>query len=217
MPTYSVEKIQHLIPKDVAAGCTGDYSFTEADMRVALALFQRYVPRNVLDFGVNWGSTADFLLHRCPWIDHWVGVDLEPDLFPERGIVPKQAGHLAAHDSRFDLILTDETVVDFQRDFSELILDWERREDVFDCIIVDANHTEAGTRRDTEACERFAAKNCLWLWHDYNVDSRQAPMGRPFGVKAYLDSLIAQGRPINVPDETDRDPWQCCSLAWEIR
>lgn len=210
MPSYSVAEMLATVPPNCAAGAMGDYSLTEKDMAVALALFREHHPATVLDFGVNAGNTAAFLLAQCPWIDLWVGVDLRPELFPQRGIVPQEAGHLAHRDVRFGLVLTDETVADFQAQVAAVGVK-------FSAIIIDANHTEAGTRRDTEAAERFAASPCLWLWHDYNVDSRQAPMGRPFGVKPYLDGLIAQGRDIHVPDEEDRNPWACCSLAWEIR
>lgn len=210
MPTYSVAELLAETPENIAAGAMGDYSLTERDMRVALALFNRHKPRNVLDFGCNWGNTAALVLANCPFVELWLGVDLRPELFPKRGIVPQEAGHLARHDPRFRLILTDETVDDLQRQLCGLGL-------TFDAILMDANHEEAPTRRDTEACEPFAASPCLWLWHDYNVDSRQQPTGRPFPVKAYLDRLIAAGRPIMVPDEADRHPWRCVSLAWEVR
>lgn len=210
MPSYSVDELLAETPLNIAAGRMNDYSLTEKDMRVALALFHQYEPKTVLDFGVNDGSTAAFLLEHCPWIKHWVGVDLRPELFPTRGIVPKQAGRLAAHDGRYSSLLTDETVDDFQRRLTEL--GWR-----FDCIIMDANHEDWATKRDTDACEPFAAKPCLWLWHDYNVDSRQAPAGRPFGVLGYIDDLNAGERNIHTPDEKDRDPWRCCSLAWENR
>lgn len=28
--------------------------------------------------------------------------------------------------------------------------------------------------------------------------------------------FFVQGHPIMFPDEVDRDPWRCCSLAWEV-
>ncbi|MCZ2074149.1 MAG: class I SAM-dependent methyltransferase [Bryobacterales bacterium] len=210
MPTYCVEDFLATVPESMATGRMGDFSLTEKDMRVALALFRLYKPKRVLDFGCNQGHTASFLLENCPWIELWVGVDLKPEMFPQRGIVPKLAGRLARGDDRFHAVLTDETIPDMARQL--LMNGWSK----FDAIIMDANHEDWATKRDTEGCEPHAASPCLWLWHDYNVESRQHSNGKPFSLKGYLDSLERQGHPIMFPDEVDRDPWRCCSLAWEV-
>jgi hypothetical protein len=211
MPPYPVRALLDAVPAEVAASAQmGDYSLTERDMRVAAALFATYWPMHVLEVGVCQGHTAAFLLDNFGSIREYVGVDRRPDLFPHCGIVPKYAGQRARRDDRFSCILTDESVEDLQRQLKAL----GHR---FDCIIMDANHTEAGTRRDTEAVWPWSAYECLWIWHDYNVESRQNPTGKVFGVKPYIDGLIAQGRKIMTPDEVDRDPWKCVSLAWEVR
>jgi len=219
MSDYSVKEILSQTDERIAAGAMGDYSLTEKDMRVALALFRQFRPETVLDFGVNEGHTADFLLKHCPWIKLWVGVDLLPEKFPERGIVPKVAGRLATGDPRFCSLLTDETIGDFQVKVAKLIAGQPGRPAAagfFDCVIIDANHEDWATKRDTEGTAPYLRKGGLWLWHDYNVESRQNPNARVFGVKGYLDGLIAAGRQIKTPDEADRDPWTCCSLAWEM-
>jgi len=210
MPRYHVDDLLCTVPSCLAEGRMGMYSLTERDMLVALALFRIYRPKRVLDFGCNEGDTASFLLEQCPGITLWVGVDLKPEMFQHRGIVPKVAGHLARGDDRFHAVLTDETIQDMARQLNEN--GWTE----FDAIIMDANHEDWATQRDTEGCEPFAASPCLWLWHDYNVESRYGSVGKPFGVKKYIDKLMRQGRTIMVPDETDRDPFKCVSIAWEV-
>ncbi len=216
MPTYHVEDLA--APPDVidATGRGADpernpYGLTDKDLAVCLGLFTRFGPEAVLEFGVNLGHTAAFLLEHCPWIRLYVGVDLIPERFPSRGIVPSHAGALAAGDPRFHAVLTDETIAYLVRVLQAAGWNW------FDCILLDADHEYPGTKRDTEGTDLFLRQGGLRLWHDYNVQSRQQPTGRPFSEKRYLDELIAAGRAIHVPDETDRDPWRCCSIAWELK
>jgi len=215
MPAYSVKTLLSLVPEGTfVSQKMGDYSLTEKDMRVALALCREFRPHNVLEFGVCQGHTAKFLLDNCPGIMYYVGIDLLPDKFPKRGIVPKQAGALVSGRPAYNRILTDETVGDFTCKLGRWLRSTYQEE--FDCIIMDANHEDWATKRDTDACAPYMKPGGLWLWHDYNVESRQHPNGKVFGVKRYLDGLIAEGRRIMTPDEEDRDPWKCCSLAWEI-
>jgi predicted O-methyltransferase YrrM len=220
MPTYSVSDLLSETSDDIAAGRMNPYSLTEKDMRVLLALVNMHRPKRVLDFGINEGSTAAFILDHCPWIEEWVGIDLIPEKFPERGIVPKQAGWKAAKHPQLKIVLTDETVGDFKQKMEKHIagdrccgVDVK----VFDLAILDANHEEWPTQRDTEACECFLKPGGLKVWHDVNVVSRQHSNGKPFPLIHYINRLIANGRNIMVPDEQDRDPWKCCSLAWEVR
>ena len=209
MPTYDVSALAASIPPAHVAGRMGKFSLTELDLRVALALFNLYRPARVLEFGVNQGETAKCLLDHCPWIESYVGVDLRRECFPDRwGIVPEVAGAAARSDPRFEAVLTDGTEWDFHRQAVPL--------SPFDCILMDADHDEDPTRRDTESCSQLAGRPCLWLWHDYNVRSRANPGGPIWGVKACLDGLAARGRTIWTPDQADRDPWACCSLAWEL-
>ena len=212
MASYNVAQILSLMDEHGQPEM-GDYSFTPKDMLVALALFKVHQPSRVLEFGVCQGHTAAFLLSRCPFVEQYVGVDLRPELFRNRGIVPRVAGKLAIHDARFSTLLTDESVEDFERQL--------RGEGIghhwFDCIIIDANHEDWATKRDTEACDSLLTPGGMWLWHDYDVESRQHSNGRPFTLKRYLDDLISGGRRIRTPVDTDRDPWTCCSLAWEVK
>ena len=210
---YGVKERLTATPDYVAAGQMNDYSLTETDMRVALSLIREHRASRILEFGVNEGSTASFLLKWMPEITDYVGVDLVPKLFPQRGIVPNCAGWRVGDDPRFRVVLTDETVADFQRKTTELV----GGESYFDCIIMDANHEDWATKRDTEACDLFLKRGGLWLWHDYGVVSRQHSNGKPFSLIHYLDDLIAKGRMIMTPDDHPRDPWKCCSLAWEIK
>jgi predicted O-methyltransferase YrrM len=211
VPLYNVQSYLDKTPPAIARGWMGDYSLTEDDLRVALELFCEQEPRRVLEFGVNQGHTAAFLLHHCAFIESYIGVDLEPDLFPTRGIVPQIAGDLALGDPRYSTVLTDETIPTLRRILKQ------RGDQEFDCIIIDANHSEPGTRRDTEGCDPLLRTGGLWIWHDDNVGSRQDPNVKRFGVKDYLDKLEAAGRTIWRPDQTDRNPWACVSLAFEIK
>jgi predicted O-methyltransferase YrrM len=209
MPIYDVVPLLAKNPSHIAAGRMNDYSLTEKDLLVVLALFQEYKPRRILEFGVNEGSTASFLLENCPFIELYVGVDLIPERFPMRGIVPKKAGWRVGDDPRYESVLTDETVEDFKRK----IADYR----AFDAIIMDANHEDWATLRDTEACEPFLRSGGLLLWHDYGVESRQHSNGKPFSLIHYLNALEASGRKIMFPNDQPRNPWECVSIAWEVK
>src|SRR5574343_15454 len=117
MPLYDVAALVARNPE--AAGGFGAnpadnlYGLTAQDLLVVLALFQEHRPKRVLEFGVNHGDTAAFLLGQCPWIELYCGVDLDPKQFGDRGIVPKQAGDKATGDARFVAVLTNETVPGF--------------------------------------------------------------------------------------------------------
>jgi len=211
MATYDVNQILHLT-QNVPQPVMGDFSLTPRDMLVALALFRIHQPRRVLEFGVCQGHTATFLLQHCPFIEKYVGVDLIPELFPERGIVPRIAGDLATTDSRFEVVLTNETVGDFARN-----VEARYGHEHFDAAIMDANHEDWATKRDTEAVAPFLNIGGLWLWHDYDVESRQHSDGKPFGLIHYLNDRMASGHMIHTPEDIDRDPWTCCSIAWEIQ
>jgi predicted O-methyltransferase YrrM len=186
-----------------------DFSLTEADLRVALALCNEHQPKRVLEFGVNEGNTAAFLLKHCPFIEEYVGVDLVPELFPNRGIVPKKAGWRVGDDPRYRSVLTDETVGDFHNKMAG--------QGEFDLLVMDANHEDWATKRDTEACWRYLRPGGLCLWHDYGVESRQHSNGKPFSLIHYIDALIASGRQIMTPDDLPRDPWRCVSIAYEVK
>src|SRR5574340_1077637 len=115
MPIYSVFQLATPARLVVAAGRGANsernpYGLTDRDLAVVLGLFENRRPEVVMEFGVNRGHTAAFLLARCPWIRLYVGVDLIPERFPQRGIVPRVAGELAVADPRFHPVLTDETV-----------------------------------------------------------------------------------------------------------
>jgi predicted O-methyltransferase YrrM len=219
MPTYSVSVRLADTPDDIAAGRMNPYSLTEKDMRVLLSLCNERRPTRVLDFGINEGSTAAFILDHCPWIEEWVGVDLIPEKFPERGIVPKKAGWKAAHHPQLRIVLTDETVPDFTRKMEKHIAGSQCcgvDVKVYDLVIADANHEEWPTQRDTEACYHFLKPGGLVVWHDALVESRQHSNGKPFPLINYLHKLIARGVDVYLPDDQPRDPWKCCSLAWHI-
>ncbi|MFH1739541.1 MAG: class I SAM-dependent methyltransferase [bacterium] len=210
MPDYNVNILFDMVDKTVKLPTMGDFSLTPKDMLVALSLFRVHQPSRVLEFGVCQGHTAAFLLRHCPFISEYVGVDLEPELFPARGIVPRVAGALAIDDPRYSSVLTDETVDDFRLAIQT------SKPGLFDCVIMDANHEDWATKRDTEACLPLLTTGGLILWHDYNVESRQHSNGLPFSLKGYLDEL-AKDRCIHMPADVNRDPWTCCSLAWSVK
>ena len=209
---YDIRELVDLTPP--LGQCMNDYSLTEDDMRVVLALFSKHNVKTVLEFGVNEGATAKQVLLNRQEVTHYVGVDLVPELFPDRGIVPKVAGSMAVGDPRLHTVLVDGTNDGFHREMSKM--NSELRFNTYDAIIMDADHEELATQRDTELCSMYLKSGGLWLWHDYNVESRQHSNGRPFGLKKYLDRLEASGRQLMFPDQVNRDPWKCVSVAWEV-
>ena len=212
---YDPQPYLDRVPKPLVAGAMNDFSLTEDDMRVAIALFREYGVRHVLEFGVNDGNTAVAVLRLVSEIVSYVGVDLVKALFPERGIVPPTPGFRAAADPRFVPIGVDGTADCFRGAVRQVL---ERLGiDAFDAVIMDADHEEKPTQRDTELCWPFLRQGGLCLWHDYGVHSRQHDNGRDFPLKAYLDREIAAGRQIQTPQQESRDPWTCVSVAWEVK
>lgn len=203
------------VPKELVAGAMNDFSLTEDDMRVAIALFREHGVRHVLEFGVNDGNTAVAVLRLMPEVVSYVGVDLVKALFPERGIVPPTPGFRASGDRRFVPVAVDGTPECFRAAMSGTLSSLGL--EAFDAVIMDADHEEKPTQRDTELCWPFLRPGGLVLWHDYGVHSRQHDNGRDFPLKHYLDRLIVSGRQIHTPNQVSRDPWTCVSLAWEVK
>jgi len=171
------------------------------DQHALLALVMTFRPRVFIEFGVQRGGTAAYLLERCECIERYIGIDVPPGfqtaLPKQRDEVPAVAGELALDDPRFEVLILDGGTQSLNPG------DLPDAEMVF----IDADHSEAGCRHDTILARRCLIFGGVCCWHDY---------GSCEGVEKVIDELNDQ--------ENDQithlyDTWVCFELRrpnWEL-
>ena len=145
-----------------APGARGQIYSTPADRPALLALARTMRSRTVIEFGVQEGRTAALLLRECPWIERYVGIDVPADFAPALVIqlpeVPQIAGHRAAGDGRFELLIAEGG----SRTLSPSDLP-----DRVDLVYIDGSHAEADVRHDTALARAAMPLGGVIVWHDY--------------------------------------------------
>jgi predicted O-methyltransferase YrrM len=134
------------------------------DLRVLVTLCRYFNSKNVLELGVRYGHTANYLLNNCPGIAKYVGVDV-PYTFKttkaeQQAEVPMQVGIIASGDHRFNALSLPGGTVDL---IDSSIIEKHH----FDFIFIDADHSYEGVRRDTVIALNLVKTNGIIVWHDY--------------------------------------------------
>lgn len=141
------------------------------ELEVLCALVARVAPRNVLEFGVNVGRTAQAILEYVPGIEHYEGVDVPYGYVPAKAVqkneVPQQPGELVRDDPRFKLLLPEGGSKNLNA------TDLTRCEAVF----IDGDHSREGVLNDTVLALQVLRPGGIVIWHDYHdlgtVDVRE--------------------------------------------
>lgn len=166
------------------AGLPKDY-FNPGELEVFLGLIEQHRPSVVVEFGVNRGRNAAAVLRNFDFVERYVGIDVEPGYVTamecQRREVPSNAGELAAHDPRFELILRPRGSYDL------LPRDLPRAQFYF----VDGDHSREGVLNDHYLCVATAAPGpgAVILFHDDNGSPKVQ-------VSETLDELRGEGRDI---------------------
>ena len=149
----------------------------ERDRDVLMALCRTFKPRTVIEFGVQRGCTAKYLLDNCPWISEYVGIDVPPGTVPalrnQIREVPAIAGELVADNPKFRLIIRAKGTADVSS--AEL--------PIADMVFIDDDHSAAGVSLATTLARKILRPGGVCCWHDYG--------NRTAGVTEVIDRLNA--------------------------
>lgn len=162
------------------------------EIELLLTLLQRVQPlESMIEIGVNEGLTARAVLESSDAIGYYVGVDVRRDhemQIPAQQIeIPEEPGRLVKHDSRFKLLIREE---------SPLLEDRE-----FDAAFIDGDHGYDAVMVDYYLAKSSVRPGGIIIFHDYNNPTVQ--------VTQALDYLYSRGCEIVSVDGT----W----LAYEMR
>ncbi len=165
------------------------------ELEVLVALVRRAEPKVMIEFGVNEGRTARALLDNVPSLARYVGVDVEPGYVTAKAVqrreVPRDAGHLAREDARFDLVLRPRGSLDLMPD------DLPEAGAFF----IDGDHGFEAVLHDTMLARALARPGAIIIWHDYHgLDT--------VDVRRVLEGFSRWGAPIQHVENT----W----LAFEV-
>lgn len=195
--------------KVTAAGTT---YVDQAGCRVLLALCRSIRAQRVVEIGVQRGETARMLLANCPWIEHYIGIDVLPGTTPtmadQKSEVPGKgkAGECAKDDPRFELIQRKTGSAELAP--ADVLL-WARSPELaspdlgnVDLVFIDGDHSPGAVARDTILARAIVRPGGVIIWHDYGA--------RAGAISSIIDALnIYEGGHICLIEGT------CC--VFEIR
>jgi predicted O-methyltransferase YrrM len=136
--------------------------FHPGELEALLHLFESVDAKVIVEFGVNTGRNPAAALRNMPGIERYVGIDVTRDyqtLMPvQRKEIPERPGELAAHDSRFELIVR-------KRGSFELTAD-----DLPECdaVFIDADHSRDGVLNDYALAKAKVRPGGIIIFHDDN-------------------------------------------------
>jgi len=132
----------------------------DEDRGVLLALCRVFRPQTVIEIGVQRGATARQLLDGCPFIRHYIGIDVPPatrmPLPGQQSEVPAVAGEFASGDVRFRLSLRHGLLDLKPADLPRAGL-----------VLIDGDHSAAAVRADTALARAVLWPGGIIAWHDY--------------------------------------------------
>lgn len=131
------------------------------DIEPILAFIQTFHLKTIIEFGIQRGATAKFILNNCPSVENYIGIDITPDAqttLPIQQIeVPQIAGELVKDYHQVNLILTPNGT----RDLTPGHLP------AADLILIDGDHSADGVLLDTILARQTIRKGGIICWHDY--------------------------------------------------
>jgi predicted O-methyltransferase YrrM len=153
-----------LTPPDWPVYVPGPESLQPGEFRVLMGLLNHYHVETILEIGIAEGHVARGVLAGLPNIKRYVGMDvpstfdlLQPIDYECPGAIK---GHKSLDDSRFALVLLSGGT-----QTAAGLLAPEQ----FDCVIVDADHTQEGVTRDAALACELVRPGGLVVFHDIEV------------------------------------------------
>ena len=166
--------------------------FNPGELEVLIALM-RLVPdplaKVVVEIGVNEGRTAKAVLRELPYIEHYMGVDVEPGYIPrcavQRGEIPRHPGLLVRAEPRFSLMIARRGSFDFgPANFGPVNI-----------FFIDGDHGREAVQHDTELAFATVQPGGIIIWHDYKNDGFTE-------VHEVLEPIQAKGVDIKYVEDT---------------
>jgi predicted O-methyltransferase YrrM len=134
------------------------------ELEVLVSLVRSVAPKTMLEIGVNTGRTALAMLRNVSTLERYIGIDVPPDYVPALPVqateVPHNPGYLAAHDPRFELIVSPRGSLDFRIEASGL--------PACDVVFIDGDHSCVAVVHDTALARNLVRPGGLIIWHDYH-------------------------------------------------
>jgi predicted O-methyltransferase YrrM len=153
------------------------------ELEVLVALVRSVNAKGVLEIGCNTGRTAKALLDNVPSIERYQGIDVKQGYIPSKAVqrheVPRDPGHMAMHNPRFELLLSERGSFDLMPD------------DLLPCDVcfIDGDHGAEAVQHDTDLAHDVVRHGGMIIWHDYHSLAT-------VDVRDVLDALYAGGAPI---------------------
>lgn len=136
--------------------------FHPGELEALLHLFESVEAKVIIEFGVNTGRNPAAAFRNMPGIERYVGVDVTRDyqtlMQVQRKEIPDHPGELAAHDSRFELIVRPRGSFDLTAD------------DLPECdaVFIDADHSREGVLNDYALAKAKVRPGGIIIFHDDN-------------------------------------------------
>jgi predicted O-methyltransferase YrrM len=141
------------------------------ELETLITLIASVNPKQVIEFGINVGRTAQAILEYVPGIERYTGIDVPMGYVTtkevQRGEVPQVAGELVKDDPRVTLLV--------RTGGSQSLRANELPE--ADAIFIDGDHSRKGVENDTMLAWQRVRPGGIIVWHDYHdletVDVRE--------------------------------------------
>lgn len=165
------------------------------DRKALLALSATFMPKVVVEIGIQRGETAQLLLANGPWIRKYIGIDVPPGtalpLPGQQSEVPPEAGVLVNGDKRVKIMIRANGSLDLEPEDLPLA----------DLVFIDGDHSAAAVLADTILARTILRPGGIIVWHDYG--------NKTVEVTQVIDQLNrAEGDRICLVDGT----WTCFEI-----
>jgi predicted O-methyltransferase YrrM len=166
-----------LIPQETVVKYPIDWStrprrfMNPGELETLITLIASVNPKQVIEFGINVGRTAQAILEYVPGIEGYTGIDVPIGYVTakevQRGEVPQVPGELVKDDPRVTLLV--------RTGGSQSLRAHELPE--ADAIFIDGDHSRKGVENDTMLAWQRVRPGGIIVWHDYHdletVDVRE--------------------------------------------
>jgi len=161
LPSFDALVKSYEAPRERESEVVNEY-LNINDTAALIALFASVEPKVVIEIGCNTGRTAKNILTALPMIEKYIAIDVPPDHKPtllcQYSEVPANAGHHAAEDPRFFLLV---------REGGSQELGPQDLEPC-DAVFIDGDHSEHAVTHDSNLARVLVRPGGVIVWHDYH-------------------------------------------------